>query len=418
MPAKCVHKITVCDDLAMLEVTSSDPRRNGRVDAAIFDVEHLDVVAKFQWTYRMGEIVSTLGFSFSTLISSFMKYTTRRDDNEIYTADCYVGRSFTAEQMQKAYDSNKTKYAKRISDVLAVKDSFFPKIRYKSKKEVVELPILIQNGRTFTIKINAFLAQYVPKTCLLVENRLHIRSENDVNEPSILLSSYIIQRLGQTHAPNKTSLSDPTNYVMEIDTMVFEACNANRQRYFRYGDVAVLELELRSFRSGWYPDEVGWRYPALEDYEAETRYVWVAFDACFLDRLKESEYDWTVRVKETSFEIVYIEEGQVEVILLKRLLAQWSGYQLGMHIVPSRMNKLYKRAIESDNYSKRAKFENMTNDEKHGNRCLYTEAKKVKYRKVVAGCSLFVEEMNDGCGQWCIDMRKDSLMIGRENDSK
>lgn len=418
MPAKCLFNIKVCDDLAMLEVTSSDPRRNGRIDAAIFDVEHLPIIAKFQWTYRMGEIVSTLGFSFSTLISSFMKYATRRDDNEIYTADCYIGKSFTSEQVERANLSNKIKIEKRINDVLALKDSFFPKIRYKSKKEVVELPILIQNGRTFTIKINAFLAQYVPKTCLLVDNRLHIRSEKDINEPSILLSSYIISRLGQTNAPNKSSLSDPTNYVMELDTMVFEACNANRQRYFRYGDVAVLELELRSFRSGWYPDEVGWRYPALEDYEADVRYVWVAFDACFLDRLKESEYDWTVRARESSFDILYIEEDQVEVILLKRLLAQWSGYQLGMHIIPSRMNKFYKRAVEKDDYSKRAKFENMTNDEKHGNKCLYTKAKKLQYRKVAASRSLFVPEMNDGCGQWCIDMRKDSLMIGRENDSK
>lgn len=408
MPAKTTFCYKVQDGLAMLEVTSSDPRRGGRVDSAIFEACHLDIIKSKKWCVRDGAIYSSRGESFSAIMGHIHGASHHVEDAEIFTKDTYEKRKLPSGAAEKAIAKIKEKAEIRRKSI----DSreMLPKMRYKSQKDVSEVSVFTQKGIETRIKINNFMVGWVPKHLIMGQDGLHIRSKKDPTMPGILLATHLLNKLGQVFASRKVVLSDPYNLVYDVDACSFEANKCNKNRYYECGDITVLEIELRNTIDAWSPVEAGYRFPSVYYLNAPVRYVWVAFDTKHLNIMRQSEYDWTAMERNGQMDI-FCDDGAT-IVRLKKVLARWSGMNVDGYIRPARFSKTYQRAIDENNLALRAKYDNMTNEEKIGNLKMMLPAKKVSFSRVHIDKTVFVPEMHGGCGQICLDMRAQSIRVG------
>lgn len=415
MPSKTTTTIIEAYDAAIAElcVTSDDPRRAGRCDSALFDIAYLDDVRREEWVSRGGTIMSRSGTTFAAFMARKIGCTLRLEDNEDYTADNYTKRVVPEAALEKAAEINRAAARERRG---VYSSEFHPRKKWKSKLEITEIPVICQGNNEIVIKINACYQHLVPKYAYFDKTGLYFRSNSSKKAHGRSIATHILHALDAPVGGRLVLRKDPIDYRIDPETMSYESCLRNKCVYYSYEDQAVLEILVvdgeRSNRDAW-PANLGqWYTPNTYTPDSEFRIVNVLFDINALDRIREGEYDWGVCLKYGRLEIMstYTETCS---ITLKKVLATVYGLDFGPKEVASRFSKYYQRAIESDDYAKRARFENMTNDEKVGAKVLFTKPRKLKYRHIRAEKEVFVDWLYGGIGAWCLDMREQSMYINK-----
>lgn len=405
MPSETKHEIIVKDDIACLCISSNDPRRNGRIDAVLFDSEFVPLISQFtKWKGNGFDFYNENGDHIGSILSSCIGMHTRIVENDDYTRKNYTKREITKD----LYVFRKLSHEEAISEN-------YPRIKWKSKAEIVELPVKLQNNDVITIKINAFLAHLVPKLGYYNQSNcpsgVCFRAKKDPYKgPS--LAKTVMEYLDRPCSGRAIARDDIYNYVVDPNDSLFEATLNNKNIYHLCGDVAVLEIRINNSNISWYATNIPYRYPSNINLNSEKKVVFIAFDSSALHKVKELECDWSYVLDNSSNLEVKAFYSQTTMITLKKLLAGCYGIDVGPRILPSRYSKYYQKAIDSDNYHVRAKFENASNNEKTGGRVMFTKSVSRNYCTIKADKHVFIPDLYEGIGAWCLDMRKDSLRIG------
>lgn len=413
MPSETKHEIKVVEDVACLMVSSNDPRRSGRVDAVLFDSKYVNVVSSFSKWFGSGtNLYNENGTLFSAVISNLVGMHTRIAENDDFRAINFTKREFNQEYAKSAAIMRKMAWIESTKQL-------HDKIKWKTKYDVVELPIIIQNNEVLTIKINAFMAHLVPKYGYFLPkncpNGVCFRAENPTSKSphGRSLAKKIYDFLGRPSSGKAISRYDVHDFSVDPVDNCFNSTKTTRNIWHEYGDEAVLEIRINDSNVMWYPTDAKYQYPSFCDMDNERKVVFVVFDSCVLEALRNKECDWTyTKTNNTDNMDVTALYTDTSSIKLKRVLAELYGFNIGMQTIPSRYNKYYQRAIETGNYKARVKFENRTNDEKHGSTILFTRAINKQYLSVRATKEYFADWLYDGIGAWCLDMRKQSLLVG------
>ena len=404
MPSVTTSKVQQYDDFSTLTISTTDPRRDGRVDVYMFDVAHTIEIQKRSWVVRSGIPFSNDGINFSKFISTKVGLSLRIEDNEDYTSANYTKRSITEGMLTKANEVTRAIAAKK-REIYA--KNFHPRQKWKSKEDIVELPIIIQNDEVITIKCNVFFQYLIPKYAILMRNGLYLRSQREDRPYGKALSAHIMDSLSLPKSGAKQHRKDRLDYRIDPSDMRWMSCNINKTKYYTFGAVSVLEIVFYDPISPWFVQN---RHMICENPLSDERAIYICFDSCVLQKILDGEYEWSYKSVTDGIEIIS-PVTETSTISLKRILARLYGMDIGAYRIESRFSKYYAKAIETNDLSRRAKLENTINSEKGRGKVLYTKAVERQYRNLFTEKEFFVEDMFGGIGQWCLDMRNGSIRV-------
>jgi len=413
MPSVTTNTYIETDTVSCLNVSTTDPRSDGAVDSALFDSTYLPIIRSYKWARRNGGFATEDGISFSAVMSKLVGLSYRLEDNEDFTANNYSKRVFLDEHRLKGLESLKRQ---ALSRKLVYFNEFHPKTRWKSKLEWVEVPVICQKDEVVIVKVSTFCMHHVPKYGVLEDGHLYFRPRSDQINRGKSIAKHVLEALDLPCTGRRLSRSDLLDYRIDPITMFWYATQLNTLVYDKCGggSIAVLQMWLHMCTGSWPMNVHAAILPNHADADDKDRLICVAIDSSVVDALEAKELVWSYKMEGDKIEIVasYFDTTW---ITLKKCLTGLYSIDTGPSTTGSRFSKNYDKAIESNNLSKRAMYENMVNSEKGRGRCLYTQARKTSYKHIHADKTVFVPEAMDGIGCFCIDMRSQSLRIGGLN---
>lgn len=399
MPSVSTISIHTRDHVSWIEYQSNDPRRNGRVDIAIFPTELLGFIKNV--TFRAGEFYVEEE-SFTSFFSRLYGYHCRIEPNVDYFKRNFKWRESPVGAGNAKFLSTRRPKAKH-------EISYFPKVvGWKSKSEWCTIHVHIQKNHRIPIKINKFLVQYIPQKLFLPEgkNGLYL-VDNDITKfyndrHGRSLASVIIERCGgEDNGGRRLHRHDVLDYRVDPRNNEFVAAQTVKNTW--RVNLGLLKIEHPAETKPWYPRDSHEDFRFPKGIATDVRLVYVQVDPEFAPRLQD--YNWLFNDESDD---VYSTTEDGDRVLLKRLVAEWAGMDIGPSVVPARMTKAYEKALNGDSIKhlrRRAKLENIDFPEQKGVNSRFTKPKQVKYRQV------FAEKLCYWDFGQALDYRKESIRV-------
>lgn len=419
------------EHLAMLHVTSNDPRRAGQQDIAIFEKDLVPLLEVFTWNIRGGFVVNNRNNTLLSVIAEVRGLgTMQRESNCDYTVDnlckrpapkvCGLDNLKLLEQSNPNWrlDSWKKKYAV---------DNFAP-MKYRSRSEWTELTIPVDEVVSVKIKINKWLVKYIPKRLcyrplrkvsqlFLLPNKEQRkrRKYDDDHRHGMSLGNHILACM-ECFNVRSTRLKDRFDFRVDDSGDFIGSTNVkNIWHNTEMGLVLEVILPEGHCHSVWDGIEVGPHiYPnvaAIDRYLERKAYYLVSETVAD----KAQDYNWTVVDSEAT--CIHKEETSHlgKAFRLKKLVCELSGVAVSNISIASRMSKYYEKAIEdtSDRGRRaRAKFENALPSEKTTSNKMYVDSKFIHFKKIHCTKHIHIPELN----VTALDMRIESIRVGGNNE--
>lgn len=404
MPSKSIITWEIVEHVGMVCYNTTDPRRLGRVDSAIFPSQYVDYFKQRSITFKSGEFYVN-GMSFTKFFAQVYHLDYRIDDTADYFERNFMKRPVPAyipdiSVYRNTQGSAKSKNSYQLE--------FHEPVKYKSRSDYVKLNVAAQSGMIATILINTYLVHHVPTKMFIPrgKNGLYFidrESRNSYNDRhGVSLAAYLLRYLGNENPTSHDVVrSHPYDYRIDMDTLSYIStlCVTNHYKAVSNGvEEGSVLLQLQ------YAPPTSWaKYPLNSEEK------WRNDEECTVNILIDSEFEEDIRdylwkYEAQTHEIVARNEDGKRV-LLKRFVATCAGLDIGATIIPSRMTKYYKQAIETDNYKRRAHFENVEFTSQGASNKRFTFARSVKWRK------LSVNQQVEVAGVCCLDMRKAAIQV-------
>ena len=433
MPSQTKSWITLHPPLALLHVTSTDPRRGGSEDLAMFEMDLVPLLSMHQFRIRSGVIQSNEGKTLLSMVADARGLgTCQIEPNCDYTKDNFRKRAGPGinnfEHIEKYRAKNKDWRG------MKTKITFFPRMPGGArKKEWTLLEVPLMDGGTISIKINKYLVEKIPTKLVYRPKRrfnklfLPPNSEqlkrpkyDDDHRHGRALTQHLLEAAGCASTRN-TRLVDYDDYRIDPDNLDFIG-SLNVKNYWRAvpGVGTVLKITTPAF---YHKSDFKFRpahcYPNDKEFLAHYTEKWAYYllDDAVLDTVKDAM--WLMDTTPGKHEPVAMGELEWnnEVLYkpaIKLIICEATGNAVRNVFIQSRLNKYYEATLGNMDKKKlrsRAKFENMIASEKHSNNSMYTQSRIISRRHIHCDKHINVE-VSPGQTITALDMRMQSIRIG------
>jgi hypothetical protein len=415
MPSQTKSWVTTHEELSLLHIGSSDPRRKGRIDLAYFDTTIADRIAQYQWCIRRGVPFNT---ALRTTLSAYCAHLYQRGSFR-YEPDCnYTSGNFYNSTISKQDFLDKVASLPKVR----MQDRFFDRVKYKKRSDTVQLEVRVQCRRTLTITVNACYAHLIPRKMFLSHKKLELCIWPTKNNPTKkTLAYYLLNKINKYvpfSAYKRVEGSSLLDYTIRDDESGYVNSVSSYTKYHRTPLGTVIEVGgvKGAYKTLWAETSVAYRYPqgTLMPGDARVAYVLVPND--IVDKMMAEGY-----VTYNNYDFVLFLDNYKET-LLTRYVAINSGMKIENIFIPSRNTKGYEKAIERGDLRRRARYENKIISEQATNGRMFTEPRFIKRRNVYADTTTEVT-LSDGRTIFALDCRPEHLVVGskgraRQQESK
>ncbi len=423
MPSKSRHWFTHHDDLTLLHITSDDPRRDGTVDLAFFERNLYCVVAPHEWKIKHGRIENELGRSLLSVLAAVHKQGSMQIENN----PDFTKRNFT----KKTGNGNVANLLKFMSQpdwkdkLWHAKHTpkFMKRQRYKSRSDWVEVPITVEDGAKIMIKVNTWLLPLIPErlcfrpkrnrcTLFLCPNKEQMKRPRCFNDRrhGQAFAEYIMAKWGD----GATSMSHARTDMYDFrigDDGVFTSAVWQHNTYHDVDEGTLLQIDLPDgFPCDLWTKVDKHVWPKVDlIYQNAARTVYFLVDNAIAMELKEFSWKPCMDGADAKCSRILDESGRsIKGYSLKRLVAALGGLQVNNINIAPRLSTYYNKAIEGNNLSSRARFENTIVSDVSTNNRMFTKAKFITHRRVHADKYVVIQSKN----VIALDLRLESLRIG------
>ncbi len=399
MPSTSEIQFGSVEDVAFITHSTTDPRRAGRVDLAIFPLMFLELLREKR-IYFNKEFYAD-GVTFTRIFAEFYELDVRIEPNEDYFPRNYRHRLPPANAPKLVGGSKKGERRKVVE--------FFDRLKYKSKSEWCELEVQCQDGFVATIKVNKFLVHSIPKRMTLPKGKsglYFVGGSSDKHINNRHGSSLALHILDQAGIPTKSGpildRYDVFDYRLDVGSGTFLASNALKNHYHHQPDFTVLQITCDSDK--WEPidSDRTWRFSSENTVKGM---LFVAISHESVDEIRE--YLW--RYDDSTQEVYSFDQNKTKTYL-KRLVATQAGLAIGEQTKPSKITVAYKKAVDTDDLSARAKYENLefATMEKPGKFRRYTNPVHLAYKHVVTSGGVVAWDNGEA-----LDYRKSAVRLAK-----
>lgn len=420
MPAKVTSWVEGTGELALLNISSSDPRSNGTIELAYFESDIAELIASHQWAIRSKRIENEEGIGLQTFICNIRKLgMCRIEPNECYCKYNLRGRTppkFNVQAMQAGL-----KEYKEANPYVALEDQRFAFERYKSKSEWTTVTVECQAKGCLSFKINKVFLRYIPKRLYFCgkTKQFHLwptaeqknRRDQTLRHGERFIT-YLCNCLGLPH--NCRGLQDIADYRYDFDTNCFIGSTHVRNVWTELEDGWLLEViaPRNSFTYIWPPGSNLEKCTIPNDRTLVPEEQKSSF--AFIDKTEINEfqeYVWQSN-PDKFFSNTAVEFPKLP---LKNLVCSINNANFKDVFIPAEMTARYKKAVEGGlgdvkMARVRSKLENMAICEMSTNNRMYKQARRLQYKKVY--CEKFIELVVNGKTITAMDMRFQSIRIG------
>jgi hypothetical protein len=406
---------TVVDDVAQLLCVNE----KGESYAAIFPAEFYSEIRQCQWAYKgKNGIVDSFDSTLASLLANRYGY---RESNwkRIESNEDFFPRNYTLRSVQSSgfIPTND-------NELLAVyKDSYFPRMKWKSKYtcEVLELTVLRGNHPTkmkVKILINTYLRHFVPKYCII---RQKPRLPVDIVCPGteLPLRMKIMQEILNVEDDALESYRHDTwhrenhlDFRVDPNDNTFISTNQTTIRKHRTEDGVILELREKpdvTCNFGWNHGNTKPQYcvPNISTkYMPRTSFVLVD------DRVADCIVNMWYNSSGHEFMVDDIISKRPRA--LKYLVCDVHGYQYNnVYFAPELTTRYAKLLSAKDNYramSSATRIENSASTDEYKMK-MFTEPKYIRKVRLSFRTTFFNTTIYGGVGIHCLDARFDSMYL-------
>ncbi len=420
MPAQTTSWVVKHGALCVLHVTSTDPRRGGSHDLAIFESDLEPLISPYNWRIRRGKIENQYGRTILGMISAIRKLgSCQIEPNCDYTVDNLTRRPAPSDDRSHILAKFRAENPdwKEIQWKARNGCEFFPRMKYRNRDEWTTLTISLADGGTLDIKINKWLVDKIPQKMVYrpqrASNQLFLlpnseqmkrrKHENDRRHGKAL-TCYLLESVENFNTGNY-KLLDRFDYRMNSVNEFVSACKiSNKWHEVEGGSVIEIHMpegfckvQWDGFLANVYPRET-----LLTAYMARTGYFFLANEVADVAK----DYHWAMDEYEP---VCYNLDGKRK--RLARLVCELGGMQTTNIMEPSRMSKYYEKAINgTDNKSlrRRAKFENTITTEQKTSNHMYVHGKFISHKKMHLEKYIDIPELKITA----LDLRLQSIRVG------
>src|ERR1043165_8157457 len=260
MPSKVNYWFTHHDGLSLLHVSSSDPRRGGYEELALFESDVYAALMPYQWTIRHDRIENQYGKSFLNIITTIYKLGTVQIEPGIDYRRCNIrkrgfdqGYTGGIDRLQRYREENPD-WKEKTYNARFIPDCFAP-IRYKSKSEWIELEVPIEGGGVVVIKINKYLVKFVPKRLVyrprrkrsklfLCPNKAQRQRTKKDRKHGIAFADYILEKADSPVTASHAKLLNYYDFRIDASTGEFVNSSIAKNEYRRVPSLDGVLLKI------------------------------------------------------------------------------------------------------------------------------------------------------------------------------
>lgn len=424
MPSQTTSWITKHDNLAVLHVTSTDPRRAGAQELALFEADLLPILSPYSWRVRHGQIENTLGKSLLGIITGVRrKGTTQIEPNCDFTIANLAKRPSPVVYGTSNLETFKANTPDWRDVVWKAKNGceLFHPMRYRSRDEWTTLTIALSDGGTLDIKVNKWLVSSIPTKMVyrparpfnqlyLLPNRAQIkrpRYDNDRRHGQAL-TAYILTLLDSNVTASR--LRDRFDYRVNQAQDFIQSCNPKND-WFHTAQGWVLKVTYPEgyCRHSWdqLKEHVYPKLPVIPRRAERVGYFLVS--ETIADVAKD--FSWIMDENEAVCSSFDYQNLKGKRFRLARLVCELSGLAVSGVVVPARLTKYYEAALaNTDNKSlhRRAKFENSLSSENSTSNRMYVQSKFISKRRLHLLKYEAIPELNITA----LDLRIEGIRVG------
>ena len=424
MPSQTTSWITKHDHLAVLHVASTDPRRAGVQDLAMFEADLLPILSMYKYRIRHGQIETLHGKSLLGIITGIRKMGTMQlEPNCDFTIGNLGKRAAPTTDGMANLDKFKKVNPNWKDIIWKAKHGcdLFPSVKYRNRDEWVTLNIALVDGGSIDIKVNKWLVGKIPTKLVyrpkrqfnqlfLLPNSAQLKRPKYDNDRrhGRALTAYILDQ-AKSNAMI-TRLRDRFDYRIDQLGDFVQSCNVKNQ-WFDVEGGCVLKITLPEGFCIHAWDKVRENvYPQKEIIPARDERVGYFFmTETIADVAKD--FHWLMNELEAVCSKLEYQNLKGNRFRLVRLVCELSGIPVTNVIEPARISKYYEAAINgTDDRSlrRRAKFENALSSEQATSNHMYVQSKFVSNKRIHADKFIKIPELNITA----VDLRIDSIRVG------
>lgn len=425
MPSQTTSWITKHGHLCVLHVTSTDPRRKGSQDIAMFESDLLPITEPYKWRIRHGQIENESGKSLLGQITSVRKLgTTQIEPNCDFTKDNlgkrpapkYIPVGGLIKFREDNHDWKEITWQAKNGCPL------FPAMKYRSRDDWTTLNVALADGGSIDIKINKWLVGIIPTKLVyrpqrpynqlyLLPNRVQIKRARHANDRrhGMALTAYILQKI-ESDTVTASRLRDRFDYRIDSRGDFIQSCNPKNTWYdTELGSVLKITLPDGFCKHVW--DNVGEHIQPREDVIAARaeRHGYFLVSETIADSARD--HNWIMDEKDAYCSRMEHENLKGYKYKLSKFACELSGIKVSNITVSPKLTKYYEKALSgTDNRSlhRRARFENALSSEKKTSNRMYIDGKFISHRRIYATKLVFIPELNITA----IDLRVESIKVG------
>jgi hypothetical protein len=425
MPSKSYFWYTTHDDLVLLHINSTDPRRMGEETLAMFNIEAYASMIGNEWKERGKVIVNQFGESLLSLLSQaygFGKSYIQIEPNCDFTKANYRKRTGTSANAQALLEYMKDPNWKEKRLETKYNPPCHDRIRTKSQTEWVELPVNVDDGVVIKIKVNKRHAHFIPtrlvyrpkrkNSLYLVPNRQQNKRKkyaDDRRHGRALTEHLLDMTEGST---SRVAREDPFDYRIDLTNGRFLSEIRVKNVFHQCELGIVLEIHYPSgLAKEWSECRSNVKPEQSIIFEGIERKAYFLVDENMRSYIVDQDWESFNGGDDAYCPTFKIENGNHKrMLLLKKLVCEVNGALIGAQTVASRMTKGYEIALNKGikGYAKRAEYENrIMTDQTTSNR-MYTKKRDLAFRTVHCDKYVAIPEL----GITALDVRFQSIRIG------
>lgn len=425
MPSQTTSWITKHDHLAVLHVTSSDPRRAGVQELALFEADLIPILSPYSWRIRHGQIENTVGKSLLGVITGVRRCGTLQIEPNCDFTVANLGRRVAPVSVGL---TNLVKFKTENPDwrdiIWKARNGceMFPPMKYRSRDEWTTLTIALSDGGTIDIKINKWLVSSIPTKMVyrpcrpfnqlyLLPNRAQIkrRRYDDDRRHGMALTTYVLELLASNVSNSR--LRDRFDYRVNQAQDFIQSCNPKND-WFNTSQGCVLKVTYPEgyCRHSWdeikphvYPKE-----PIIVRRAERVGYFLVSEAIADVAR----DFSWTMTETEAMCGTFDYQGLKGTRFRLAKLVCELSGLAVSNVVIPARMTKYYEAAVNGTDtraLRRRAKFENMLSSECTTTNRMYIQSRFISKKRLHLCKYVDIPELNNITA---LDLRIDGIRVG------
>jgi len=425
MPSQTTSWITKHGHLSVLHVTSTDPRRGGVQDLAMFESDLLPIIEPYKWRIRHGQIENEHGKSLLGQITSVRKLgTTQIEPNCDFTKDNLGKRpapKVCGTPMLLKFRQDNADW-KNILWEAKNGCPLNPPMKYRNRDDWTVLTVALADGGTMDIKINKWLVGIIPTKLVyrprrpynqlyLLPNKAQIkrRKHEDDRRHGMALTAYILSKVG-ADSVTASRLRDRFDYRVGSNGDFIQSCNPKNTWYdTELGSVLKITLPDGFCRHVW--DRIGAHIEPKESIlpARVERHGYFLVSETIADVARD--YNWIMDENHAYCSSLKHEKLHGSRYKLSKFVCELSGVKVSKITEAPRLTKYYEKSLQgTDNRSlhRRAHFENALSSEKKTSNRMYIDGKFISHRRIYADKLVHIPELNITA----IDLRVDSIRVG------